>query len=71
MTEQKTFKIQAPVGNIVVPKNVMNDAELRDFALQLIQDDGSMEVWREKVEKDELSEVLAWLRGAGFTVEEA
>jgi len=69
MSDQKTFKINAPIGNLVIPKEIMNEKELRDYALQIIQDDEESAPWREKIEKDDVTEVVDWLKRAGFTVE--
>lgn len=63
------FRITAPVGLNVVPKEVLNEKELRDFAAQLVQEAHEADVWREKVEKDTIEEVVDWLRAAGYEVE--
>jgi hypothetical protein len=62
----KTFKISAPIGNIVVPKEVMTEQELREYAAQIATD----AVWKEKAEKDEIGQVVEWLNQIGYTVTE-
>ena len=63
----KTYRVQAPLGNAIVPKEVMTAEELRAFALQLVQDD---DTWREKVAQDDIESVLEWLVQLGYEVKE-
>ena len=69
MPNQKLYKITAPVGNIVIPKEQMTEEELRNFFPQLIQDPDQLEVWKEKAEKDSIEDVIKWLELGGFSVE--
>lgn len=70
MTNEKKYKISAPLGTTIVPKEVMTEKELREFAPQLVGDADMAETWREKAEKDEIGEVVEWLQQAGFTITE-
>jgi len=70
MSELKKFKISTPVGNIVIGKEIVTEAELRQFALQINNNEENADVWREKIEKDDISEVLEWLKGAGYLIDE-
>lgn len=63
----KTFNVKAPVGNIIA-KDVMTEAELRAFAIQINNNEEYGDTWREKMEKDEIDEVVEWFRGAGYTI---
>ena len=65
------YKVSAPVGNIVLPKAEMNEKELREFALQIMNQEDMAEVWKEKIEKDEISDIIDWLRTAGYIINEA
>ena len=69
-TPTKKFKVIPPVGNIVVPKEVLTESDLREFALQINNNEENREIWVEKIEKDDVSEVVEWFRGAGFTITE-
>jgi hypothetical protein len=66
----KEYKVEAPIGNVVVPKEVMNEKELRDFASQIANNSVPPEVWQEKVQKDEIELVVEWLNQAGYSVTE-
>ncbi len=77
MTEEKqkirTWKVEAPVGLDIVTANLMNEAELRQFAKQRVKnlnaDDTA--VWLEKMEKDDIDEVIEYLeRSLEYKVEE-
>jgi hypothetical protein len=65
----KTYKIKAPIGNIVVPKDKLNEDELRQFALQLVTTD-DVAVWRDKILKDPIDEIAEWLRNLEYEIEE-
>ena len=69
MTEKK-FKIQAPMGTIMVPKDVMTESELRKFMPQLIQDPEVYETWKAKAAEDPIEEIIEWLRRSGFVITE-
>lgn len=69
-TSIKKFSVKAPVGNFVVDKDVMTEAELRAFAIQINNNEEYAETWREKMEKDEIDEVVEWFRGAGYIISE-
>jgi hypothetical protein len=63
------YKIKAPVGSIVTPKEIMTEAEIRAFVPQLVQDPEQHETWVEKAAKDPIEEVIEWLTNASFSVE--
>lgn len=69
----KTFKVQAPIGNSIVPKEVMNEQELRDHALLLLEPTSHLEnrldPWVRKVKEDPIEDVAEWLRNLGYQVE--
>jgi hypothetical protein len=65
---EKTYKIVAPVGNMVIPKEIMNEKELREFAGQLSNESEMSETWIEKSKKDKIENVVEWLTSAGFTI---
>ena len=67
---EKTYKVSAPVGSIVTPKDVMTEKELREFMPQLVADPEQNETWKEKVAKDPIEELINWLRMSGFKVTE-
>ena len=69
-TPTKKFKVIPPTGNIVVSKEVLTEAELREFALQINNNEENRDVWVEKIEKDPIDEVVEWFRGAGFIIAE-
>jgi hypothetical protein len=60
----KTYIIKAPLGNIAVPKEVMTDLEVRQYAEQL----ASNEVWKEKAQTDSIDQVLEWLGKLGYEI---
>lgn len=64
-----TYKIKAPVGSIVPPKEIMTEAELREFVPQLVADPEQHDTWVEKAAKDPIDEVIQWLTDASFSVE--
>jgi hypothetical protein len=61
------YKVKSPVGNLVPPQEIMNDENLRLFAASLIM--GSDEVWKEKLQKDEIKDVIEWMSQAGYQIE--
>lgn len=70
MNNEKKYKLQAPIGNIIIPKEVMTEKELREFVPQLVQDAEQNAIWKEKAAKDPIESVVDWLRQAGYTVTE-
>lgn len=65
---EKTYKIVAPIGNIVLPKNTMTEKELRDFAGQISLDSENPETWIEKSKKDPIESVIEWFNQLGYSV---
>ena len=65
----KLYKISAPLGSNIVPKEKMTEAELRDFFPQIVQEPLDAEIWREKAEKDEVEELVELLQRADYSVE--
>jgi len=63
------YKLVAPLGNIIVPKEIMNEQEVREFAAQLVQDAAESDVWKEKVAKDSIESIVKWLQSIGYKVE--
>lgn len=61
--KQNRYKIVAPIGNIVVPKAIMSESELKDFAVQIFPSDAEL---RGTTSTDV---VLAALKKAEFKVE--
>ncbi len=71
MPNQKKYKISPPLGNIMIPKEIMTEQEVREFAPQIVQDsDMTSDTWREKITKDPIEDVVDWLRSAGYIVNE-
>lgn len=68
MTE-KLYKISAPIGTEVLPKEKLAEKELREFATQLIKEPSEREIWAEKFQKDEIESVVEWLIQAGYKIE--
>ena len=67
---EKKFKIKVPIGMIITPKEIMTEAELRDFFPQVVQDPKVADIWREKASKDPIEDLVDWLQRAGFNIEE-
>lgn len=79
-----TYKIFPPLGSMVLSKEIMTEAELRDFAYQVVnqgRDNASEElgqvsdadyesVWAEKVKKDPIADVVEWLKPLGYQITE-
>ena len=63
------YKLVAPLGNIIVPKEIMNEQEVREFAAQLVQEAAESDVWKEKVAKDSIESIVEWLQSIGYKVE--
>jgi len=68
-TQQKLYKIEAPIGTIMPPDNPINEAQLREFATQIMSDPND-EVWKEKIAKDDIVEIIAWLTGSQYKITE-
>jgi len=68
MTDKK-YKVRGPVGSTIA-KEIMTEKELREFIPSLIQDPDQAEVWIEKAEKDDIEELVEWLKQAGYEVTE-
>lgn len=66
---EKLYKVSAPIGNIIVPKEKMTEKELREFAIQLIQDPEENATWQEKAAKDPIESVVEWLSSNGYQVQ--
>jgi hypothetical protein len=69
-TAQRLWEVKPPIGNLMVPKPQMNEKDLREYALQINQNEDQVDVWKEKVEKDPIDTVIEWLRMSGYTVTE-
>lgn len=67
---ERRFKIKSSLGNIIAPKEIMTESELREFALQLIQDPDSLGTWTEKIRKDPIEDVLNLVSFTEITAEE-
>jgi len=77
MTEEKqkirTWKVEAPIGLDIVTANLMNEAELRQFAKNLVKEPKTEEyaAWMEKIEKDSVEQVVEYLVGLDYKVKES
>lgn len=69
-TKEKEYHITPPLGSMVTPSEVMTEDEVREFAVQLIMDPAQLEVWKEKLLKDPLGDVISWLEKADYKVTE-
>ena len=65
---EKTYKIVAPIGNLIIPKEVMTEKELREFAGQIANESEMAETWREKAMKDPIESVVEWLTNIGYLI---
>lgn len=63
------YKIKAPAGTNITPKEIMTEEELRAFVPQLVQDPDQHETWVEKSLKDPIEEVIELLVRADFSIE--
>jgi len=66
----KKYKVNPPIGSIVVSKQEMTEEELRHFLLQLVQEAEQYEIWKEKSEKDSIEEIVDFFNRSGFIIEE-
>lgn len=64
----KEYKVTPPIGNITVPKEVMNEKELREFAKEILPQ-GDV-IWTEKIEKDPIELIVDYLRRSSYQVTE-
>lgn len=64
----KKYKIKAPIGTSIVPNEEMNEDQLRNHALQLLQEKD--DIWTEKITKDPIEDVVDWLRNLEYKIEE-
>lgn len=69
MSERK-FKVKTSLGSYIAPKETMTESEVREFALQMINDESEKEVWREKIAKDDIGDILRWVNITNITIEE-
>lgn len=67
---ERRFKVKAPFGSLVASKETMTESEVREFALQLINESEEHEIWSEKIKKDAIEDVLSWVKITGFTITE-
>ena len=65
----RTYKIEAPLGTLILPKDVMTEKEIREYLPQLVADPEMHEIWKEKAAKDPIADILLLLMDAGFKVE--
>lgn len=64
-----TYKLNPPIGNHILKKDVMTEEELREYALQIIpRTSGSVEIWNEKITKDPIENVIDWFKSAGYII---
>jgi len=70
MKKVKKYKIISPLGNVVIPHEIMTGKQLRAFTMQLMEANTESEVWHEKILKDPIAEVIDWLRRTNYGVEE-
>lgn len=71
MTEVKEnkYKVEAPMGNTMMPNEIMTEIQIREFLPQIVQDPASAEIWKEKAEKDPMEELVEYLVTAGYKIE--
>lgn len=66
----KKYKIEAPIGSVVVPKEYMTETELREFLPSIVGDTQMSEVWSEIAKKDPIEDLLSYLERAGYSITE-
>ena len=67
--KEKQYKVNPPLGNHLIPKEVMTEAELREYALQILpRTADSVETWNEKIAKDPIEDVVTILSTIGYTI---
>ena len=67
---ERRFRVKTGLGNYIAPKEEMTESEIREFALQLIQDAEEQEIWREKVMNDDINDLFKWINFTNITIEE-
>jgi len=65
----KKYKVLPPLGTAILSDENFTEKELRVLAAQQIPDTEQQEVWEEKIDKDDIAEVIELLQGAGFEIE--
>lgn len=53
MAKEKMYKVKAPTGAVIVPKEKMTESELREFVPQLVQDPGTLSKREAAMKKNE------------------
>ena len=59
------------MGSIMVPKEWMSEKDIREFIPSIIGDPEQAAIWREKAEKDPITDLIEWLRMASYVVTES
>lgn len=67
--QDKKYKVTAPIGNIVPPKDMLTEKELRIYAYSLIRDTEEHAVWSDKIQNDPIESVIEWLNFTEHKVE--
>ncbi len=65
----KKYRLNPPLGSMVVPKEPMTEEELRDFIPKLVGDPDTYETWKEKAQKDPIENLIILLEQAGFIIQ--
>ena len=65
----KKYILKAPVGTYLAPEGPIDDKQLREFALEINNNEEGREIWEEKIQKDEIESVVEWLEGIGYEIE--
>ena len=68
---QKTYKIKPPLGSIVISKEQLNEAELRELFPKLVMDADVAKIWQQKAAKDPINDLVDFMRRAGYEVSES
>jgi len=69
MTKEITYKVRPPISNFMMKKDIMTEAELREFIPTIVQDPDQLKTWEEKAKDDPIEELVELLTRAGYTVE--
>ena len=67
--QTKKYTIKAPVGTYLAPEGPIDENQLREFALQINNNEEGQDVWIEKIQKDDIESVVEWLEGIGYEIE--
>lgn len=62
------YKIKPPMGSIMLPKEIMTEAELRAFIPQTVGDADMHEVWKEKSKNDPIEDLVELMRIGGYEI---